>query len=100
MGRGSGAGWASGRGWRSLGEAWAAVPGDGCSATAVAMHARSGREDIMNRRGCGLSVKFVYVRWLPSLCPTAYLPTVGHKFMSDGPSASPRMSDIMSDGCQ
>jgi hypothetical protein len=47
VGRGSGAGWASGRGWRSPGEAWAAVPGDGdgCSATAAAaLHARSGRE--------------------------------------------------------
>jgi hypothetical protein len=27
--RGSGAGWASGRGWRSPGEAWPVVPGDG-----------------------------------------------------------------------
>jgi hypothetical protein len=36
--RGSGAGWASGRGWRSPGEAWAAVLGDsgGCLAMAAA----------------------------------------------------------------
>jgi hypothetical protein len=39
--RGSGAGWASGRGWTSLGEAWA-VPGDGggSSATAAVVWAR------------------------------------------------------------
>jgi hypothetical protein len=50
-GRGSGAGWASGRGGRSPGVAWAAVPGDGgcggvSSAAATARHTRaSGRED-------------------------------------------------------
>jgi hypothetical protein len=63
MGRGSSAGWASGRGWRSSGEAWAAVSGDGggCSA-AAAMHMQaSGREDRMNRRGREPSVKFAYV---------------------------------------
>jgi hypothetical protein len=70
------------------------------------MHARSGREDRMNRREHGLSVKFAYVRRPPrrpsdiSLCPTACLPAVGHTLMSDGPPASTRMSDIMSNGRQ
>jgi hypothetical protein len=80
--------------------------GQRCRA-AVAMHTRaSGREDRMNRHGRGPSVKFAYVRRPPrrpsniSLCPTAYLPAVGHKLMSDGLSASPRMSRIMSDGRQ
>jgi hypothetical protein len=33
--RGSGAGWASGRGWRSLGEAWAVLGDDGGSSAMV-----------------------------------------------------------------
>jgi hypothetical protein len=54
----------------------------------------------MNRRERGPSVKFAYVRWPSrrlsdvSLCPMACLPAVGHKLMSDGPPASPRISDI------
>jgi hypothetical protein len=48
VGRGSGAGWASGRGWRSPREAWAAVPGDGGGYACE----RSGIQERMNRRGC------------------------------------------------
>jgi hypothetical protein len=42
--RGSGAGWASGRGWRSSGEAWAVLgDGGGSSATMAAAWARRRR---------------------------------------------------------
>jgi hypothetical protein len=74
---------------------------------AAAMHTRaSGRENRMNWRGRGPSVKFSYVRRAPrrpsdiSLCLTACLRAVGHKLMSNCLSASPRMSRIMSDGRQ
>jgi hypothetical protein len=58
--------------------------GGGVSSAAAAMHTRANRrEDRMNRRGCGPSVKFAYVRWPVcqpsdiSLCLTPRLQALG-----------------------
>jgi hypothetical protein len=111
----SGAGWASGRGWRSPGEAWAVlVDGGGSSAMVAAAWARRRRRRLRMRAGeternetdAGAgSVKIHYFRRPPrkpsdiSLCPTAYRTAVGHKIMSDGPPPSPRTFSLISDGC-
>jgi hypothetical protein len=102
-------GWVSGQGRRSPGGAWAATEtpcGSGGSSSAVAAaggHA-IGR-DRMTRCRPRASVKFIFFRRPPrrssfiSLCPTAYLTTVGHKLMSDGHSDNRRIYRVTSDGC-
>jgi hypothetical protein len=75
------------------------------AATAAWLHGLRERDarGRMKRCGLGASVKIPYFRWLPrrppdiSLCPTAHLTTVGHKFISDGPSDSRRLFIIISD---
>jgi hypothetical protein len=113
----SGTGWASGRGGRSPGAAWAAAEtpcggGGGSSSSAAAllrrwrlvMRASRRDRERMKRCGHGASVKIIYFRQPPrrpsdiSLSPTAYLRAVGYKFLSDGHSDNPWMYLITSDG--